>query len=490
MRSLRQVSFPRSLAFGQGAVFTMGILVTGVAIAKAPIVAWVFLGALTGLLMFQLPVYAWVSAAVLAAALSRWFVATGYVPAILNFFHFPLVLGAAFVAATWDGPRFSVARSIANGLAALFLLSFVSWVFNGGEFIRPPLNWLVFLEPFLIIYALVRMPPTPDKQKVLWKLALAISFIQFPLAVWQTITLGLGDYVQGTFVGMGAGHHVAGGIALIGVLICVAKGLSASTFLGRLIWLLGGILLFVVPVLSDAKQNIAAFLPALILLMFMFRIRWKGLLLALPILTLTILVAFSYYKPLQVVTQLSAISRGISAKAQGFSIIASKLSDTPAGWLFGLGPGNSVSRVALMGIESYVRLDSPVALLGLGAAPTTREIWAMGFLSSLFIGSSVWSGISSWLGLLGDLGLLGLGLYLWMSWRLWRHLKQCRGEVAAAKPVLVMAGILGIMYSWLEEPVFTLMTALVVGLGIIASKERNGSIQNLDRPQFIPADWR
>ena len=479
---LGQGSISKSVTFSQGAIVTIGFLVTGVAVAKAPIVAWVFLGALTGLLMFQLPIYAWLSSAVLAATLSRWFVATGFIPPILNFFHFPLALGAAFVATTGDPSPISMARSIAIGLAAFFFLSFVSWAFNGGEFLRPPLNWLVFLEPFLIVYALVRMPPPLSKQKLLWKLALAIPLIQFPLALWQVLTLGWADNVQGSFVGMGAGHHVAGGVALVGTLICVAKGLSADALRGKLAWLLGGVLLFTVPVLSDAKQNIAAFIPASILLMFMFRIRWKGLVLALPILALAVLVAFSYYKPLQVITQFSTISRGMSAKEQGFSIIASRLSDNPGGWLFGLGPGNSISRVALMGMDRYVKRDSPVALLGLGAAPTTREIWAMGSLSWLFTGSSVWSGISSWLGLLGDLGLVGLGLYLWMSWRICQNLmKSRRWEVAAAKAVLVMAGILGIMYSWLEEPGFTLLTALVVGLGLIASEGRNVSVQSLDR---------
>jgi len=152
---LGQGSISKSVTFSQGAIVTIGFLVTGVAIAKAPIVAWVFLGALTGLLMFQLPIYAWLCSAVLAATLSRWFVATGFIPPILNFFHFPLALGAAFVATTGDPSPFSMARSIAIGLAAFFFLSFVSWAFNGGEFLRPPLNWLVFLEPFLIVYALV-----------------------------------------------------------------------------------------------------------------------------------------------------------------------------------------------------------------------------------------------------------------------------------------------------------------------------------------------
>jgi hypothetical protein len=86
----------------------------------------------------------------------------------------------------------------------------------------------------------------------------------------------------------------------------------------------------------------------------------------------------------------------------------------------------------------------------------------------LFSGSSVWTGISSWIALLGDLGLMGLGLYLWMSWTLWRHLQPIHRhwQTTAAKSVLLMTGLLGLIYSWLEEPAFTLLAALVVGLGL------------------------
>jgi len=176
---------------------------------------------------------------------------------------------------------------------------------------------------------------------------------------------------------------------------------------------------------------------------------------------------------------------------QALAVITNNMSDNPACWLFGLGPGNSVSRVALMGMEDYLKGGSPLSQLGLKAAPITREIWEMTFSDWFFSSSSVWSGISSWFGLLGDLGLVGLALYLWMSWKLWHNLKGCRKwEIGVAKAVLVMAGLLGGMYSWLEEPGFTLTVALIVGLGLIASGEQDASAKDHNRPQFIPICWR
>lgn len=487
MRVLGQVP----LASGPGMIIVAGSLVMGTTIVIAPAIAWALLGALMGLLLLQFPTYTWASVAVLAATLSRLIVATGSVPGIVNFFHFPLALGAALLAATREGPALRVARPLEKGLVAFLFLSLVSWLLNGGEFLRPLLAWLVFSEPFLIIYALVRNPPPPHQGKFLWKLVLTIAFAQLPLALWQAFTMGLSDSVQGTFIGLGAGHHVAGGVALTGTLICVSRGLSSIAFRGKPAWLLGAILLFIIPVLSDAKQNIVAFLPALVFLLLMFRVRWTGLIFALPLLALAVLAAFLYYPPLQMALDWSRVSQGLLGKAEAFIVIARNASNNPGGWLFGLGPGNSISRVALMGMEGYIKTDSPVALLGLGFARTTQEIWQLTFSNWLFASSSVWSGISSWLGLLGDFGLAGLILYLWMCWSLWRNLKGSRNwEVSTAKSVLIMSGLLGAIYSWLEEPGFTLLIGLVVSLGLIASEKKDERVQNLSRPQFIPARRR
>lgn len=463
---------------GPGGLAMAAGLLTGWTIVKAPILTWVALGGIAGLLMVQLPAYIWVGAAVLSATLSRLVVAIDLAPSMLNFVHFPLTLGAVFVAVVYGTHRSAAATSIAVGALALLLLSLISWLFNGGEFLRPVLNWLVFLEPFFIIYALTGSRLQAHQRTELWVLVLAITFLQLPLTIWQKLTVGSmdPDLVQGTFIGLGAGHHVAGGVALLGTLVCTARGLSTTATMQRLAWLTAGALLFIIPVLSDAKQNIAAFLPVLGLLLVSFHVRWVALMAAVPVLALTLFIAFTTYEPLQAITSSSSVERGLQAKTQGMRIVANHLSENPAGWPFGLGPGNSVSRVALMGMERYLKPDSPVALLGLGLAPTTQQIWQMGAEASqgwLFSGSSVWTGISSWIALLGDLGLMGLSLYLWMSWTLWRHLQAIHRhwQTTAAKSVLLMTSLLGLIYSWLEEPAFTLLVALVVGLGLTVASD-------------------
>jgi hypothetical protein len=249
-----------------------------------------------------------------------------------------------------------------------------------------------------------------------------IAFVQLPLGFWQATTAGLGDLVQGTFIGMGAGAHVAGGVALVGALVCVGRGLAASVSFRKHSWLLGAILLFIVPILGDAKQNIIAFLPAVFLLLFLFsRIRWSTVVVAFPVLAIAVVSAFSYYPPLQLVANWDNMARGVFGNLEAYSIVFTRAADSPGGLLFGLGPGNSVSRVALMG-SGFANPDSSVWLLGLRPAPVTQELLALSASDWLLGSSSVWSGIASWLALFGDLGFLGLGLYLWMSLILWRHL--------------------------------------------------------------------
>jgi hypothetical protein len=119
-------------------------------------------------------------------------------------------------------------------------------------------------------------------------------------------------------------------------------------------------------------------------------------------------------------------------------------------------------------MEAFVKRDSPVFALGLAPAATTIELYQLTISSRLFSASSVWSGVSSWLGLLGDLGLAGLGFFGLACGGVWAALRPRRGwEAGAARAALLLFFLLGFLYSWLEEPGFTLMAALIIGLGSI-----------------------
>jgi len=457
-----------------GALLVIAGTLIGLVVVLLPLAAWTLAGAALALLLLLAPSHIRIGATVLAATGSRLLVATGYFPESLNFFHFPLVLLVALVAATEATPHSSLRRALGYGLLALLAACLLSWIVNGGQPMRPLLDWLVFAEPILLIYALAAMPPDPRMMKALWGLALALPFVQLPLAVYQSLSRGVSDLVQGLFLGMGAGAHVAGGLTLVGSLICLARAIESAKLKAGSFWLLGGALLFLVAVLADAKQVIIAFFPSLLLMLLgLVKLRWSRAVVALPVLAGIILGAFSYYRPLQMVLDWTLISRGVLGKVQAFAVIASRFSSSPGAWIFGLGPGNTVSRVALMGLESFVKPDSSVHLLGLIPARTTIELWSLTSSNWLFSSSSVWSSVSSWLGLFGDLGLVGFGLYLWMCLRIWRGISsKAVWQTRVARAVLLMCGLLGFMFSWLEEPGFTIPVSLVVGLGLIIGQAR------------------
>ncbi len=341
---------------------------------------------------------------------------------------------------------------------------------------RPFFAWLVFCEPFLLIYALCKNPPASTAIKSFWKFILVIAFLQLPLGLWQVLKFGLGDDVQGTFIKMGAGAHVAGAVTAIGSLICFAKVFEAGSSARRYLWLVAGFALLVFPVIADAKQVLVAFLPALVFM----TLKSSYMRHSLKVVIVSIAVAILAYNMaifsslFHLIGDWDYITRGIVGKIDSVTIIAQKMSDSFYGWFIGLGPGNSVSRVALLSVNGIVKEGSPVSLLGFHLSPITRDIIYLSWKSNqLFASSSVWSGVSSWLGLFGDFGFLGLGLYLSMAWKLWRSFARLSGwDVLATKAAIIMAGVLGAMFSWLEEPGFTLLVALMVGLTLVSNKAR------------------
>jgi hypothetical protein len=309
----------------------------------------------------------------------------------------------------------------------------------------------------------------------LWNLILGIALLQVPLGVWQWLHKGRNpDFVQGTFVASGTGAHVAGGVALLGALVAICKGSTLGDFRGKAFLFSIAVPLFGLSVLADAKQAIFCFLPG-VFLAILCSTRVSPLKLILPALftALVFYAAFTFYTPLRQIEDRGLISAGVDQKLNGLSAITSKLSNHPYGWLFGLGPGNTVSRVALLTPDIDLSDKSVVALLGLKTSPITLEL-VRTTRSSYLSTSSAFSSIGSWFGLLGDLGCLGVLAYLWMVQSLWAGLSRGRSwHSASAKGGIIMAGLLGGVYVWLEEPGFTLILALISGLAIASNLNRN-----------------
>jgi len=119
-------------------------------------------------------------------------------------------------------------------------------------------------------------------------------------------------------------------------------------------------------------------------------------------------------------------------------------------------------------------------------APITSDLLLKTKNNWMYASSSAWSGISSWLGLFGDLGIAGVALYLWIACLMWSAIPISGGwRAGVGRASILMAGLLGGLYSWLEEPGYTLVAATVIGLALIGG-DGAGSTLN-ETPARRPA---
>ncbi len=459
---------------------------SGMIVATRTDWAWLCIGVWAGVVLINQPAFMWAGGALAVTVLSRALVSWGAAPAALNFAHFPLTMAAAFVAALERSEPSPLARRTGAGIVALLGVAFASWAFNGGELLRPILTWLVFVEPFLLFYAIVRSPMTAAQGRGFLALLLGLAALQIPFAIPQALQYGMGDAVAGTFRGLASGAHMAGAVACLGLLIVLMRTVQPGTSdRGR--WVAATLALFIVPVLADAKQVIVAFLPPFALLAARGSGRRIGPAIAAVALLGALLVSAAYfYPPLSTVLDMKLFRGGIESKVSSAQIVVKRMQSSPIQLVLGLGPGNSISRVSLLTAGGLVSRDSPVAALGLQTAPATRALLDS-FRSNYMWSSSAWTGISSWLGVFGDLGLLGLLIYVWLGYQIWTAAYECSAPLRAViSGGLLSAVALGVVYSWLEEPGYMLPLAVLCAAAWTAGKAEPDSNRAAEQAE-IPA---
>jgi hypothetical protein len=449
----------------------LALTVLGVLVAARPTLAWVITLALLGLASLELPPSHWATGVIVAACIIRVGVRLG-LPSFLDFAHYPLVIGGLVVLALMGVTTDRLTGKLGVALLLLFFITMASWALNGGEPQRPLLMYLVFFEPFLVLFLFLASRPRPAVASVLKAFLLILPALQLAIGIWQCLYIAHGnpDLVEGTFIGQGAGAHVAGGVALIGVLFCIGQA-AFSHDRPKWPYILAAGLFFVFPVLSDAKQAIVCFVPGLFLVAILSgRLQLHRLLAPAVIGSLFLYVAYLAYPPLQMVTNTQMIESGWDQKVTGIKDVLLAMGETPAGWLLGVGPGNSISRVALLTRSGQVKSDSPLAKLGLKTTPLTQQLLAENEKNA-WTTSSIFSTTSSWLGLFGDLGPLGCIAYLWLCGVIWSALARIQtGSAAAARAGMIMAGLLGWVFSWLEEPGFILALTSLIALAFLEAK--------------------
>lgn len=379
-------------------------------------------------------------------------------PSVVNFLHFGFAL-ALFV---WVIPliRSRIAVQLLVGLLILLAISTSSALLNKAGLINVLLNFLMLAEPFILLIAITSIKLPQDSIKKLQKWIFLFIYIHLVFVYCQKFLLKAptNDDVKGIFLNMGAGHHVGGDVALtFGFYFLLSSGV-------RSIWLrvfvfilcLGNI------VLADVKQVVIAFLVSwFILIVTQLKEIWKAimyLIIAIPTTLGVLKIVNTMYAGIRYISDMEVVTEAFQYKLSVFSIITS-FYKSDLNWLFGLGPGHTISRLGWL-MKDYIQFLKP---LGVTGTPVFQTVWVAQesyYWSNSITGSSMYSLLFSWAGIWGDLGFLGLGVYLYLWFLVWRYI--CVDKLS--KFFLITMFVAGLIFSWMEEPAFMLFVVSLIGL--------------------------
>lgn len=373
-------------------------------------------------------------------------------PRAVNWVHFP-ILCAAFAGSLLRVEKH--AAPLFLGVIALLVVFVTSALVNGAGMINACLGYVLLAAPLLLLAVLINTQPSESLARTVggWVLLFALAQIPIGLLQWpHAIALHDSDYVQGSFRGMGTGHHVLGAISMTAALY-VLRSFPES----RVWWraTLAALLLFLV-VASDSKQVVLAFGLGYVVFELCQIRSWKAasyLAARVILLTGVTYLAFHLFDPHLYVQDAHTIVHNFTRKFEVFPLITARIHSL-AGWIFGLGPGHTVSRMGGWLIDHYWNLLAP---LGATRTELHDEVMNLPWLTNKT--SSFFLPMFSWAGIFGDVGVAGILVYGGLLWVTYFHV--CADGLSRFLVVVIV--VLGFVFDWLEEYNFMLYVAAVIG---------------------------
>lgn len=384
------------------------------------------------------------------------------IPTSINFLHFlvvPLVCFYVLGQAKFRDPRqWLIAKNILIGLFLLLAIMLFSALVNNAGIINVFLDYMLLAEPFLLLLAVICISMSPEsieKFKTRW---LKFSLINLLFALCQILVLRLNnqnaDLIKGVFVEQASGHVVGASVSMAFAVYYFATAKQQT------IWIRSAIAfatLFHI-VKADAKQVLAVFLLALILLIFLKSgsiIQFlQYIFLVVIFAALIIVLANTVFRALLIWADFGVQIEGMQLKFSSFTILPT-FYKSPLNWLIGLGPGHTIGRLGGWMVWEYKSLLGP---LGLTFSKASVAVWSATNASWLGNKSSWFSPLFGWAGIWGDLGFLGLGTYLYLWWTVWQ--KACLNDLSKFFTLTIL--VYGFIMTQIEEPGYMLyMTGLI-----------------------------
>lgn len=395
-------------------------------------------------------------------------------PSSINHIHYLLI----FMSYLWSLAFIKDSQNISlNKLIFLFVLFIlVSTLYNKISKFNFIVYTLIILEPFFYYIFLIRVKLSLIDQKFIKKIIILFSSLNTLICYIQYFIFNLKhDDVQGLFINLGAGHHVAGFVATL-----TATYVFFLTKLNNYIKFTIILILVSVNILSDAKQVVLSFVIALFIFYLIRFIKTKNITYILKILFNTglmiilIYILYSinkvYFSP-YFSKNIDEIKEGLDLKFSIFELFKyyhySYLNN-----FFGLGPGQTTSRLAIM-IPDY----QDFLFFNFSINELTNIIWIFqqsNYITATSTGSSLFAPFFFWGGIYGDIGSLGVLIYL----ILWQQILKLNEYDEYSIFLVILVLLKGIVFNWPEEPPFILLIVSLLAIRFYDIKNSK-NIENL-----------
>lgn len=408
---------------------------------------------------------------------------------LLNLLHFALVPAVCAITLTTtrtrDSKQISLCFSFLVGLLFLLTATVASALWNNAGLINAIVSFMMLGEPFIFLLAMTCIPVSSQVFLKIRNFLYWSALINFLLAALQKPLIDSGRLAAGNFTGTdgcggvffvsGAGNYISATVSLMFAIFLFTSGKNSPLWM-KLVAAPAALwhLLF-----SDSKQLVLAYGIAWFLLILINSkniVKTLKLVIGLSIVLFVGLWAVENVEALQAYTAWARPelygSDGLAWYAKFYSIhLILDNYESPLNWLFGLGPGHTVSRLGGWFLKDYAAILSP-----LGSTSTSIGSDTISFVNGFWLtsGSSLFSPLFTWAGIWGDLGLLGLGAYLYLGYLVWHHF--CPDD--ASKVTLLSVFVIGCIFTQMEEPGYMLSVAFILGLPwherhLTSSKTRN-----------------
>ncbi len=415
-------------------------------------------------------------------------------PSVVNFAHFGIIPAACLVTIlttkTRDRKKLSIVTQLLIGLSILLICMLISALLNQAGIINLALQFMLLAEPFMLLAAMVSMPLSGDRLKTFKYWLLGFALFNLLLAIAQSILLPLGIYPKpdggtlqdniGGVFGGGSGsaaNYIAATVSIYFSLYFFNQFKHLALWI-RMLPIIGA--LYETQV-SDSKQVFLALAigwgllaiskiekPARLLTYLTIGIisviifRW-----ALLNLDWEILAPYQnwIYRPIWGWHGLAA-----QTKFAAFRLIPPYF-DSPFNWLFGLGPGHTVTRLGGWVMRDYGKLLIP---LGATIHPVTAEFWNIVKTVYLPQESTVFFPLYTWAGIWGDLGVVGLCAYLWLCVVAWQ--KVCVDDFG--RFLVLSTASFGWILTQMEEPGHMLTVVCLLALRWLEVREKQLNRKN------------